>query len=135
MSPSKFSLCRSVFNLNQQVIRHIKVLDAAIAEHDGPKFAVDAGPGILQRNTTTEESNVPKLEQSSDDDEGRHMQILQRYGQPLPRRLNRRAKEQGGISASTSSDQPLPEASLDLSEERYCYCNQVSYGEVRIDQV
>lgn len=114
---------------HDSVIRHIKVLDAAIAEHDGPQFAVDAEPGIL-RNNTTEESSAPKIEQSDDDDEGRHMEIFQRYGQPLPRRLNRRAKEQGGISASTSSDQPPPETSLALGEELYCYCNQVSYGEM-----
>lgn len=130
-----FFLLQKIDSLsNQQIIRHIKVLEAAIAEHDGPRFSLSVEADTLQEGTR-KESNTLRTET---DDGGEDQQP---NNEPLPRRSRSRAKDrgrpqenQGGIAAS-SSDRPLPQTSIDVNEKRYCYCNQVSYGEVRIDQV
>ncbi|GJJ12033.1 hypothetical protein Clacol_006273 [Clathrus columnatus] len=115
---------------HDSIIRHLKILDAALIEHDGPTFAVDL-PDDMPAGHTIEVCDAPKDEQGSDEEDGL-LEMTERDNKP-PRRPKRRRRDresQENQSGPTSSNQISGGTSVDLTEERYCYCNQISYGEM-----
>jgi hypothetical protein len=129
-----------------KIDRHVQVLNTAIKEHEG-----SADPPLCEGTHTGEVTlqmdNAPALaeeREAEEEDEDEEPQLGMigpavgigvegRAGQRLRKNKKRdKRKHTDGqlLTAASSVDAPQ-KLSIDPEEPRYCYCNQVSYGEVR----
>ncbi|KAF8522151.1 hypothetical protein BU17DRAFT_44769 [Hysterangium stoloniferum] len=154
-SDEKVGLATVAYDL---IDRHVKILDTAVKEHEGSVVLglregtrpVETTLQVESATALTEEveevGEVEEVEEGAEEDEDEEPQLGMigpavgtgvegKAGQRLRknRRKDKRKHDMDGQAlleaAVTSVDAPQ-ELSIDPDEPRYCYCNQVSYGEM-----
>ena len=130
--------------LSYQVDRHVRALDAAIREHQHVS-ALELGESALHGGEDMPDRNDRAInEGEGEDDEEPQLGMIgplaETEGRTAPRLRRNRKRERRNQQKHAVNAQPMIGVSsigthqdllVDPHEPRYCYCNQVSYGEVR----
>ncbi|KAF8582045.1 hypothetical protein K439DRAFT_1661980 [Ramaria rubella] len=140
-SEEKVGLATAAYD---SVDRHVRALDAAIKEHENAA-ALGLREGTYSIGRIMQEMADPATHGGEGDDEEPQLGMIGPAagdeGQTLPR-LSRNSKKDTQIHRKLFVDGQLPirlhlpsgtthhEMPIDPHEPRYCYCNQVSYGEM-----
>jgi len=132
--------------------RHVKILDRAIKEHeDSTILGLREGTRPVETTLQVESAAAfteegEEVEEGAEEDEDEEPQLGMigpavgngvegKAGQRLRknRRKDKRKHDMDGqalLEGAAGSVEASQELSIDPNEPRYCYCNQVSYGEM-----